>query len=66
MNTYTIRYPWQVFFIIVTEACERFCYYGMNGKKQTAFFIYLYFYTINTGDENPIKGIHKRKRTMCT
>jgi hypothetical protein len=26
------RYPWQIFFIIAMEACERFSYYGMNGE----------------------------------
>jgi dipeptide/tripeptide permease len=26
------RYPWQIFFIIIMEVCERFSYYGMNGK----------------------------------
>jgi len=25
-----LRYPWQIFFIISTEACERFSFYGMN------------------------------------
>jgi len=33
-----LRYPWQVFFIIVTEACERFCYYGMNAIL-TLYFV---------------------------
>ena len=27
------RYPWQIFFIISTEACERFSFYGMNGRR---------------------------------
>lgn len=27
-----IPYPKAVFFIIVCEFCERFCYYGMKGK----------------------------------
>ena len=27
-----IPYPKQIFFIISMEACERFSYYGMNGK----------------------------------
>ena len=27
-----IRYPFQIFYIISMETCERFSYYGMNGK----------------------------------
>ena len=28
-----IPYPTQIFYIISMEACERFSYYGMNGKE---------------------------------
>ena len=28
-----IPYPYQIFYIISMEACERFSYYGMNGKE---------------------------------
>ena len=27
-----IPYPYQIFYIISMETCERFSYYGMNGK----------------------------------
>ena len=30
-------YPKQIFYIISMEACERFSYYGMNGK--TSFMV---------------------------
>ena len=29
-----IPYPTQIFYIISMEACERFSYYGMNGKER--------------------------------
>ena len=31
-----IPYPKSVFFILSTEACERFSYYGMRGKNSSA------------------------------
>ena len=32
-----IPYPKSVFFILSTETCERFSYYGMRGKNQHSY-----------------------------
>ena len=64
-----IPYPFQIFFIISMEACERFSYYGMNSKLPAllidqAHFSYKCFSYFNNLLNSPIRESlwHKGKK----